>query len=163
MKTINLTREKIALVDDVDHDELNRNSWSYSNTGYAQRGFKIKGKSRTVLMHRQILNAPSGIEVDHINGNRLDNRRSNLRFATRGENIFNQRKRLRKTTSQYKGVYWNKGDSMWMARIQAKGNCIYLGNFRSEQEAALAYNTAATKYHGEYANLNIILEENKDE
>lgn len=162
MKTINLTQGKEALVDDADYTELSRNSWCYSNTGYAQRGYKVSGKCKTVLMHRQLLNAPRGIEIDHINGNRLDNRRSNLRFVTRGENSFNQRKQLRQTTSRYKGVYWHKGDSAWMARIQAKGNYFYLGNFQTEREAALAYNNAAAKYHGEYAYFNNLLEENQN-
>lgn len=160
MKTINLTQGRFALVDDDDYDELSKNSWSYSNAGYAQRGYKVRGKCKTVLMHRQLLKAPDGIEIDHINGNRLDNRRSNLRFATRGENSFNQRKQRRQTTSRYKGVYWHKGDNAWMARIQAKGNYIYLGNFKSEQAAALAYNKAAEQYFGKYANLNN-LKENK--
>ena len=156
MKTINLTQGKVALIDDGDYDNLSRKSWSYSNTGYAQRGYKANGNCKTVLMHRQILNAPIGLEVDHINNNRLDNRRSNLRLVTRSENSVNQSKQLRKTTSRYKGVYWHKADKAWMARIQANGNYIYLGNFQSEQEAALAYNKAATRYHGHYAKLNEI-------
>ena len=73
MKAVDLTQKKVALIDDADYDEVSKNSWSYSNTGYAQRGYKLNGKCKTVLMHRQLLNAPIGMEVDHINGNRLDN------------------------------------------------------------------------------------------
>jgi len=105
-------------------------------------------------MHREIMDAPAGMEVDHINGNGLDNRKCNLRLATSSQNKRNQRKQRRKTSSKYKGVYWHKRDKVWVVRIQAEGKEKYIGSYKTEQEAALAYNEAALKYHGEYAKLN---------
>lgn len=162
MKKIALTQGKFAIVDDVDYERLAVHSWcifNSSNTQYAQRGHKAKGKCHTILMHREILNAPNGMLVDHVNGNGLDNRRCNLRLATESQNHFNQRKQKKRTSSRYKGVYWHKRDNVWVVRIQTEGKGMYIGSFKNEQEAALAYNEAALKYHGEYANLNEIEEE----
>lgn len=159
MKLIPLTQGRAAIVDDTDYFALRVYSWCYKRCGtsqYAARGTKNNGIQKTILMHRMILNAPDGIEVDHINGNGLDNRRCNLRLASSSQNHFNQRKQQRQTSSQYKGVYWHQRDKVWMSRIQAFGSDHYIGSFSSEREAALAYNIAAIKYHGEYANLNII-------
>lgn len=159
MKLIPLTRGHAAIVDDADYPALQVYSWCYKRCGasqYAARGTKNNGLQETILMHRMILNAPDGIEVDHINGDGLDNRRYNLRLVSSSQNHFNQRKQQRQTSSQYKGVYWHQRDKVWMARIQAFGSDYYIGSFSSEREAALAYNNAAIKYHGEYANLNKI-------
>lgn len=157
MKLIPLTQGYETIVDDADYPALQVYSWCYKRCGtlqYAARGTKNNGLQKTILMHRAILNAPDGIEVDHINGNGLDNRRCNLRLVSSSQNHFNQRKQQRQTSSQYKGVYWHQRDKVWMARIQAFGSDHYIGSFRSEREAALAYNKAAIKFHGEYAKLN---------
>lgn len=157
MREILLTQGETAIVDDEDYDRLMVHSWCIikcSNTIYAKRGCKVRGKSHSVLMHREIMDAPTGMEVDHINGNGLDNRKCNLRLATSSQNKRNQRKQRRKTSSKYKGVYWHKRDKVWMVRIQAEGKEKYIGSYKTEQEAALAYNEAALKYHGEYAKLN---------
>ena len=159
MKEIPLTQDQTALVDDSDYFDLIIFNWCLSrrdNKLYAGRGIKIKGHSKTILMHRQILNAPDDMQIDHINGNGLDNRRNNLRLVTSSQNHFNQHKQQRSTSSRYKGVYWHKRDKVWVVGIQAFGIYYYIGSFTNEQEAALAYNEAANNYHGEYAKLNEI-------
>jgi hypothetical protein len=99
------------------------------------------------------MDAPKGLLVDHRNLNGLDNRRSNLRLATHGEN--NQNKRKRKgASSRYIGVSFEKRIKKWSARIMYKGKAIWLGNFKNEIDAALAYDKAARKYYGEFARLN---------
>jgi len=102
-------------------------------------------------MHRVIL--PDAEEVDHINGNGLDNRRANLRPATGIENRRNRR-RSRKNTSGYAGVSWDKVNRKWYAYITADGRMRALGRFDTAEEAALARDRAALELHGEFARLN---------
>lgn len=105
-------------------------------------------------MHREILNVPAGLECDHINGNSLDNRRANLRAATRQQNCWNNRKRKPNSLSKYKGVSFSKRGKPWKATLTVDGNWIYLGSYNSEKEAAKAYDKAAKKHFGEFAKLN---------
>ncbi|KPL25465.1 MAG: hypothetical protein AMJ75_01080 [Phycisphaerae bacterium SM1_79] len=106
-------------------------------------------------MHRQILKVPDHMFVDHINHNGLDNRKANLRPATRTQNNRNRRK-VHKANfhSKYKGLTWYKREKRWAVRIMADGNSKFIGYFQNEIEAAKAYDTAAKKYHGEFAVLN---------
>jgi hypothetical protein len=99
------------------------------------------------------MNAPKGLLVDHENGDKLDNRRANLRFATNSENQCNRRK-TEKTSSQYKGVCLCPEKTHWYANIKHKGNKIWLGSFKNEIDAAKAYDRAAIKYFGKFARLN---------
>jgi hypothetical protein len=103
-------------------------------------------------LHRFILDAPSALEVDHINGNGLDCRRSNLRLATHKQNLRNQA--AHSGTSRYKGVSWNRQRNGWDAQICLNGKNRYLGRFRTEVEAAKAYNEGARLHFGEFARLN---------
>ena len=95
-----------------------------------------------------------GLYVDHINGDRLDNRKANLRAATTFENRWNTQKVKGKYSSKYKGVKWNKQHKRWIAQIIAKGKVRYHGCFTDEIEAAKAYDQAAKKHHGQFAVLN---------
>lgn len=109
-------------------------------------------------MHRFILDAPHGMEVDHKNGDGLDCRRENMRLATRKQNAFN-RKRPSVNTSGFKGVTLVKPTGKWLAQIEVGGKNMHLGTYESKIEAARAYDKAAIKYHGEFARLNF---ENSD-
>ena len=149
MKQILLTQGKIALVDDSDFEELSKYKWYAAQntmTFYAVRGDYSGKKRKTISMHRQIMNAQKGQEIDHKSNNGLDNRRRNLRFCTHSQNMCNQQKT--RGSSGFKGVCWLK--KKWMARVQQ----IYLGCFDSEIEAARVYDNAAKKYFGEFAYTN---------
>lgn len=111
--------------------------------------------SRIGAMHRYIVRPPEGLFVDHINGNRLDNRLCNLRVATAQQNQWNRPKTCCDiATSKYKGVQWCKQYQLWRARIRFDGTRISLGYFKVEEEAARAYDMAARVYHGEFARTN---------
>jgi len=98
-------------------------------------------------MHREVIKVGCGLVVDHINHNGLDNRKSNLRVATRWQNAQNRRKTSKRTASIYKGVSWNKRDKRWFAEIRVNDKCRDLGYFEDETAAAKAYDEAARKYH----------------
>jgi hypothetical protein len=100
------------------------------------------------------MNAPEGMVVDHINHNGLDNRKVNLRFATRAENARYARKTKNKFSSNYKGVHYIKRAKRWRTMITFEDKTIYIGQFRDEISAAKAYDRAAKKYFGEFACLN---------
>lgn len=156
MKEILLTRGYVSLVDDEDYDALCGFRWSVSlRKGgilpYAQRVERIEGKTRGVYMHRQIMNAPKGKDIDHINHNTLDNRRVNLRICSRSENTSNSIQRAK----GYRGVY--KNGSGWMARLQVRGRDIYIGTFRDAKDAASAYDDVARSHHGKFAITNFQL------
>lgn len=105
-------------------------------------------------MHRQIIDIPKYLVCDHLNGNGLDNRKANLRPATVSQNLCNRPKTKAKTRSIYKGLEWSKTQRKFKARIQINHRKIYLGSFDNELDAARAYDTAARKYHKEFAALN---------
>lgn len=162
MKLIPLTRGKFAVVDDETFDELSKYKWFYTHYGYAGRSAKKheleKGYPNVILMHRQLVNAAKKEDVDHIDGDRLNNQISNLRICNRRQNLQNQAKVMRtkkgKATSKYKGVYWAKDREKWRATIRANGKRVAIGSYDNEKEAALAYNEYASKYFGEFARLN---------
>jgi len=148
---IPLTQGLYALVDAEDYEQLNQHKWRCQknrNTYYAVR----KEKYKTIIMHRQILDIQKGQIADHRNNVGLDNRRYNLRHCSASQNQAN-RKQTKNSLSKYKGVsriYINK----WRARITKNGKEIRLGSYKTEIEAALAYDKAARKLFGEFAHLN---------
>ncbi|MGA2094021.1 MAG: HNH endonuclease [Sedimentisphaerales bacterium] len=111
------------------------------------------GRTSIKRLHRLITNAPDGLLVDHRNGDSLDNRIANLRFATRQQNSCNSRKQDN-CTSKFRGVSWNKCRNKWRAALQDNKKCVFRKSFDSEIEAAKAYDEAAKLYHREFAHLN---------
>ncbi len=155
MKEIKLTMDKVAIIDDEDFEWLNHWRWGYSK-GYAVRSVNINGKRYTVLLHRLLMQAMvPEIEVDHINGDRLDNRWVNLRYVNGSQNAMN-RGLYRTNTSGKKGVYWSKSKNKWESAIRCNGKRYNLGVFSDIDDAARAYNEAALKHFGEYARLSPI-------
>lgn len=145
-------RYKYAKVDVQDYDRLRKFKWYVCNRGYAQTTID----RITIKMHRMVLdiNDPN-IYVDHINHDKLDNRRYNLRKATNQQNQANQKVR-KGFSSKYKGVRWvdKYPNSPWRADIMYNNKKIYIGHFANEEDAARAYNLKAIELHGEYAGLN---------
>lgn len=155
MKTIILTHGKVAIVSDRDYPKLWKYKWFLSKTkkhgiGYAIRKMPGRG-GKAVFMHRQILNAPPNTQVDHKNGNALDNRRCNLRLATPHQNSCN-RAMSKNNRCGFKGVYWN--GRKWVATIHPNRKALYLGQFDTKERAARAYNKSARNYYGPFAKLN---------
>lgn len=159
MKTIPLTRGHVALVDDEDFEMLSEWTWCLTGSGaYVVRyaGNSRQPGRRVIRMHRQILGLTigDGVEVDHINGDGLDNRRRNLRPCSHAENLANMKQHVCAESSQFKGVLWRTDRSKWSAKIAPNGRAIALGCFDSEMDAAGAYDRAALEHFGEFARLN---------
>jgi len=154
MKLIPLTKGKFAKVDDEDFECLSQYRWFYHHTGYAGRNIRIDGEHRTITMHRVIVRTPPGMDTDHINGDKLDNRRENLRICSHTENVRNQPVRSN-NTSGYKGVSFYSRSRKWRANIYVGHMQRNLGYFVTPEEAAQAYDKAARILFGEFARLNI--------
>lgn len=140
----------VSLVDWADYDTVASYQWKTDRTGYARTSL---GKT-SISMHRLIMQPSKTQVIDHLNWIRLDNRRVNLRACLQQENSQRQRKQTRKTSSQYKGVSWHKAAKKWMAYLKTNHKRYYLGLHISEDAAAQAYNSEATKRFGEFAHLN---------
>jgi hypothetical protein len=159
MKLIPLTQGYSAKVDKADYEFLAQWKWQYHPKGYAYRRqhvrlAKNKYTGKFVLMHRVL--CPNGITTDHINRDKLDNRKANLRQATRSQNQVN-RGLQSNNTSGYKGVHYDKLRNIWRARVVVDRKGINLGDFKTPEEAAQAYNEKAKELHGEFALLNDIV------
>jgi len=156
MKEIQLTQGFFVQVDDSDFNWLNQWKWhavKNRNTFFARRNGSIKhNKSRgLVYMHRIIMDAPKNMQVDHIDHNGLNNQKSNLRICNNSQNHMN---RTPWGSSKYLGVHIKLKGKYIQSQIKANGKTIHLGLFKTEEEAAMAYDRAAKFYFGEFANLN---------
>jgi len=137
---------------------LRREAGSILPSGYLNVSISVEGKARSLLAHRVawfIHHNEIPHYIDHTNNDRGDNRIENLRVATHHQNSWNSTPR-KSSTSKYLGVYWNKKANKWISRITLYGRRRHLGTFLTEEQAALAYNEAATRLFGEFANLNQI-------
>lgn len=147
---IPLSRGLTAIVDAADFHSLGCHKWSSSGSSRMYAARRCDGK--TVYMHRLLVGALADEEVDHINGNPLDNRRSNLRVASRAQNMANSIGRC--GSSKYKGVCRKKQTGRWSAQIGQEGRGTHLGYFDKEEDAAAAYDQAAVSTYGEFAKTN---------
>jgi hypothetical protein len=147
-----------TVVDLADLERVRPYSWlvlAVSSTTYAQAWTRGQdGRRRNILLHRLIVDAPQDVQVDHINHDGLDNRRANLRLATRSQNQANMRAETIGATSRYKGVSWEKFTQRWKACITVHGKGVTLGRYGAEEEAARAYDQAAIEAWGEFACVN---------
>lgn len=165
MKKIRLSNGMVALVDDEDYERVSLLRWNaecprltyYASTGITKK-LKELGYTCKTRMHRLVLNAKPGQQVDHLDGNGLNNQKGNLRFSTATGNARNRRKTASPTSSRYKGVVYDKGarcgKKKWKAGIYYKGIRANLGRYLEEEDAAIAYDVAAQLCHGEHACTN---------
>lgn len=156
MKTIPLPNGISAIVDDDDYDRImSFGAWNCSRSlhvWYAHKNHGGRKNRKCLMMHRVIMNAPDGLDVDHINGDGLDNRKENLRICTRSKN--NASRRRCKSQTGYRGVQPENKSPNYIAQITVNRKRIWLGNFASPRLAARAYDLAAVSFFGEYATLN---------
>ena len=146
---IYLSKGFIALIDLEDAHHLGHKKWCVDSGGYV-----INGRRR---LHRVVLGITDAkVSIDHINGDKLDNRKSNLRIVTASQNQMNAKKRC-KGTSKYKGVSWNSTFLKWNAVVYKNKKAVFCRYFKTEDEAAKAYNAAALTHFGEYARLNEVV------
>lgn len=149
---IKLTKGKYAIVDKEDFDWLNQWKWHYSDGGYAHRSQHIRlGKNKysckIIRMHRLINNTPDGFVTDHINRNKLDNRKCNLRTVDKSVNSIN-RDKPENNKSGYKGVYWDSWSKKWRAELGLNGKRIRLGRYANIKDAIAARKLAEGTYYG---------------
>lgn len=153
-REIKISMGQVVKVSLEDFDELSKFKWSakwdWATKGfYAKRFETINGKTRSILMHRAIMGNPKGLQIDHIHGDTLDNRRSELRIATGSQNQWNAKIRS-DNSSGFKGVSVHKQTGRWQSRIRIHTKRISLGLFDTAQEAHEAYCAASREYHGEF-------------
>lgn len=148
---------RFAIIDAEDAHIVAPYRWSCDRLGYFRRKRRASEGMGFIsaLLHREIMSAPAGVDVDHINGDPSDNRRANLRLATRSQNRVNTGPQSN-NTSGYNGVSWHTRDQKWHAaisRVSPRG-MHFLGSYASREEAARAYDAAAIELYGEFARLN---------
>ena len=152
MKKIQLSRGKFAIIDDSDFDSVSQYKWSYDPKGYAFTNWGKRPNRRIMYLHRFLMSPVKGQECDHINQDKLDNRRENLRTCSRIENSRNRK--VFKNLTGFKGVARHIRDGLFSARVLHKGQIYSGGYHKTALEAAKKYNEIALKLHGEFASLN---------
>lgn len=160
MRTIALTRDGYSvLVDDEDYNFINQWIWHLyqgRSTNYATRSAKVNGRQETIFLHRVIMKTPKGLEVDHKDWNGLNCQKYNMRNCLHSDNV--KSRRLPKiNTSGYKGVYYCKWNNKWCPAISINKSTKRLGYFDTAKEAAIVYDKAIVKHHGEFASTNKLL------
>lgn len=153
MAEILLSRGQKAIVDDCDYERLSKFKWQavpYQNCMYARRCIRKDGKTISFFMHHEIM---GNTYIDHRDGNGLNNKMDNLRECTHSQNMQNRRKHA-PASSKFKGVQWWKAQEKWISQIAKDKKRYFLGYFTEEIDAARAYNEAALKHFGEFANIN---------
>jgi len=156
-RRIKLTRGQYAIVDVEDFERLNQYSWHCTCYGYACRKVPKKFRKndeRSSLMHKELCPVPGEMVVDHINRNKLDNRKANLRPATKQQNAWNGTFRRRTGKPRYGGIKWDKDLKKWRVRLDINGRAESFGCYADQVEAAEAYDRVAKQYRGEFAVLN---------
>ena len=143
MKRIKISQNREAIVDDEDFEKVSQWKWSYHHSGYV-----VRGKPQ-VSLHRLVMGAKKRQYIDHVNGNKLDNRKSNLRFCTLAQNQYNKLG----TRNIPKGMWWRESRNAWIVRIQADGKRHWVGYFKEYDEALVARNEALKRLHGEFAKI----------
>jgi len=150
-KTIPLSKGAFAIVDAENYDEFSKLTWHLSCNGYAEHSIRLpKGKKANIFMHHLVLTTPKGYFTDHKNLNKLDNRKENLRLATKSGNASNSHVKSCSRT-KVKGVGLHSPTGLYRARITKNGKEHHLGLFNTIEEAGAAYAEAAPKHHGEFA------------
>ena len=152
VRRILLSRGRFALVDEADFEKLSKYRWHCMRAGNNLYACRCEGR-RVIMMHREILEVPAELYVDHINHDGLDNRRCNLRSCTPAQNSYNRRP-TGMGTSRCKGVSWKSELRRWCAAIGFAGRMIHIGYFDYEMDAAIAYDDKAIELFGEFAALN---------
>lgn len=137
MKTIKLTQGKIAIIDDNDFEKVNKWKWSFHHSGYV-----VRGKPQ-ISLHRFVMKAKKGQFVDHINRNRLDNRKENLRFCNRRQNQFN--------SLGEDGIHWRGDREAWIVRMMVNGRKKYIGYYKTKKLAEEARKQSSLKYHKKFS------------
>jgi len=155
MKIIKLTKGALTIVDDEDYILLSKNKWHLHSGGYAScKGTRVNNPKRSsIYMHRLIMGCPKDMEIDHINGNKLDNRRRNLRICTTSQNAMN-RTIQSNNTSGHKGVSWCKTHKIWKCYIRKQNKTIHLGHYKNIEDAKKTYVKANKIYHGDFGRIN---------
>lgn len=161
MRQINLSRDKTCVVDQIDYVYISTWKWSFLSSGYAVRQKRDRGKSSLILMHREITQRTLGRsllpkeQVDHIDGDGLNNQRANLRVCSHSQNLANGGPRAR-NRSGYRGVCLDKTTGRWVADLQVNRERYRLGRFSTARDAALAWNVVALEKLGEFAYQNLV-------
>lgn len=157
---IPLSRGKVAIIDAIDLELISKFKWHIAIRGarvYAMTWLCTTTVKRKVYMHRLIMGEPPNADIDHRDRDGLNNRRQNLRSATRSQNMANAPKlrRLNGTSSKFRGVSWLPHKQKWLAQIVVAKKQMYVGMFHSEEEAARAWDAESLKHWGEFAVLNL--------
>ena len=152
--SVDVGKNKVSLIDLDDVDKIKNNNWYIHKAGMVMSRIS---SDKHVKLHRYIMDFPTGKDIDHINHDKLDNRKSNLRICSHKQNARNTKKMIKETSSIYKGVSFRSNYNNWRSFIKTNEKQIHLGIFENEIDAAIAYNNKALELFGEYANLNIII------